>query len=83
MPDLVSKADAQLRAIAAQIDDEEALPDELQDVAAAEPAAAEDEDESTDDQTEDEAETEDADADTDDDDEDDGDGAAGLGEMFG
>ncbi|WP_408959035.1 50S ribosomal protein L10 [Natrinema sp. 74] len=84
MPDLVSKADAQLRALAAQIDDEEALPEELQDVeAAAEPAAAEDEDESADDQTEDETETEAEDADTDDDDEDDGDGAAGLGEMFG
>ncbi len=83
MPDLVTKADAQLRALAAQIDDEEALPEELQDVeAAAEPAAAEDEDESADDQTEDETEAEDADTD-DDDDEDDGDGAAGLGEMFG
>ncbi|MDS0474257.1 50S ribosomal protein L10 [Natrinema sp. 1APR25-10V2] len=83
MPDLVSKADAQLRALAAQIDDEEALPEELQGVeAAAEPAAAEDEDESADDQTEDETEAEDADTD-DDDDEDDGDGAAGLGEMFG
>ncbi|WP_254763584.1 50S ribosomal protein L10 [Natrinema marinum] len=84
MPDLVSKADAQLRALAAQIDDEEALPAELQGVeAAAEPAAAEgDDDESADDQTEDETEAEDADTD-DDDDEDDGDGAAGLGEMFG
>ncbi|WP_265111518.1 50S ribosomal protein L10 [Halosolutus halophilus] len=82
MPDLVSKADAQLRALAAQIDDEEALPEELQDVEApAEPAAADEgDDESADDQDED---TEAEDADADDDDEDDGDGAAGLGEMFG
>ncbi|OLZ41159.1 50S ribosomal protein L10 [Natrinema saccharevitans] len=83
MPDLVSKADAQLRALAAQIDDEDALPEELQDVdAAAQPAAADEgdaDDESTDDQT-DETEADDAD---DGDDEDDGDGAAGLGEMFG
>ncbi|MFP8954136.1 50S ribosomal protein L10 [Natrialbaceae archaeon A-arb3/5] len=84
MPDLVSKADAQLRALVAQIDDEEALPEELQDVeapAASEPTddAGDDEDESADDQ--DDAEADDADAD--DDDEDDGDGAAGLGNMFG
>ena len=85
MPDLVGKADAQLRALAARIDDEEALPEELQDVdaPAVEPAAADadesEDDESADDQPDAEPE---ADAD-DDDDEDDGDGAAGLGEMFG
>ncbi|RQG99967.1 50S ribosomal protein L10 [Natrarchaeobius oligotrophus] len=84
MPDLVSKADAQLRALAAQIDDEEALPEELQDLEAPAPAAddvddgGEDEDESADDQ--DDTET---DADADDDDDDDGDGAEGLGAMFG
>ncbi|AXR78165.1 50S ribosomal protein L10 [Natrarchaeobaculum sulfurireducens] len=81
MPDLVSKADAQLRALAAQIDDEEALPEELQGVEAPTPAAAaadESEDESADDQ--DDAE---ADAADDDDDDDDGDGADGLGAMFG
>ncbi|NUB91782.1 50S ribosomal protein L10 [Haloterrigena sp. SYSU A558-1] len=85
MPDLVSKADAQLRALAAQIDDEEALPEELQDVdAAAEPAAADEGDEeSADEQDDTEADADEADADTDDDDEDDGDGGAGLGEMFG
>ncbi|QRV15531.1 50S ribosomal protein L10 [Haloterrigena salifodinae] len=86
MPDLVSKADAQLRALAAQIDDEEALPEELQGVdAAAEPAADEGEDESADEQDDTEADADEADADTDDDDEDedDGDGGAGLGEMFG
>ncbi|MDQ2049109.1 50S ribosomal protein L10 [Natronolimnohabitans sp. A-GB9] len=82
MPDLVSKADAQLRALAAQIDDEEALPEELQDVEVAAQPVADDEgeDESADEDTDAEAE---ADDDTDDDDDDDGDGAEGLGEMFG
>ena len=79
MPDLVAKADAQLRSLAAQIDDEEALPEELRGVEApaAEPADEADEDESTD-----EEDTE-AEADDTDDDEDDGDGADGLGAMFG
>jgi large subunit ribosomal protein L10 len=79
--DLVSKADAQVRAIAAQIDDEEALPEELQDVDAPAEAA----EESTDDQTDDEQddETDEAEAEDDDDDDDDDDAAAGLGEMFG
>ncbi|RQG91409.1 50S ribosomal protein L10 [Natrarchaeobius halalkaliphilus] len=85
MPDLVSKADAQLRALAAQIDDEEALPEELQNLEAPVPAAGdadEVEDESADDQ--DEAEADEADeTDDEDDDEDDGDGAEGLGAMFG
>ncbi len=83
--DLVAKADAQLRALAARIDDEEALPEELRGVEApaadADPAGAaepeDDEEESSDDQ----AETEEPDADGDDDDDDDG--AEGLGEMFG
>jgi large subunit ribosomal protein L10 len=81
--DLVSTADGQVRALAAQIDDEEALPEELQDVEA--PAAEPAEAEQTDDEpTEDtETETEDAADDTDDDDEDDGDAGEGLGEMFG
>jgi large subunit ribosomal protein L10 len=82
VPDLVSKADGQVRALAAQIDDEDALPDELSDVeapAAGETAEADTEDESSDEATESEAdETEDAD----DDDDEDG-GAEGLGEMFG
>jgi len=83
MPDLVSKADGQVRALAAQIDDEEALPEELRGVEA--PAATEEADteESSDeaetDDTEDEA---DADADTDDDDDDGGDAGEGLGAMF-
>ncbi|MFP8958169.1 50S ribosomal protein L10 [Natrialbaceae archaeon A-CW3] len=79
MPDLVRKADAQLRAIAAQIDDEDALPEELQGVEAPAPAAASDEEESADDQDESDAD----DGDDEDDDEDDGDGAEGLGAMFG
>ncbi|ADB60404.1 ribosomal protein L10 [Haloterrigena turkmenica DSM 5511] len=84
MPDLVSKADAQLRALAAQIDDEEALPEELQGVdAAAEPAADEGDEESADEQDDTEPDADEADADTDDDDDDGGDGGAGLGEMFG
>jgi large subunit ribosomal protein L10 len=88
--DLVSTADAQVRALAAAIDDEQALPEELRDVdvpaadaePAAEPAGAEtdDEDESTD---EDDADAEGDDADADDTDEDGGDGGDALGDMFG
>jgi len=84
MPDLVAKADAQVRALAAEIDDEEALPEELRGV---EPAAAESE---TDAESEPDAEeTTDADDaqeqedEAEDDDTDDDDGAAGLGDMFG
>jgi large subunit ribosomal protein L10 len=81
VPDLVSKADAQVRTLAAQVDDEEALPEELQDVEA--PAATEaQDDEPTDDDTETETETEADDAD-DGDDDDDTDAGEGLGEMFG
>jgi large subunit ribosomal protein L10 len=82
--DLLGRADAQLRALAAHIDDEEALPEELRGVESETEAEADaeaesepetgDEDEQTDDQA---AE---ADADDDDDDEDSGDA---LGEMFG
>jgi len=89
VPDLVAKADAQLRSLAAVIDDEEALPEELRgDGALAEPAEAagdeeseadaDAEDEPSDDQEADD--TEDADAD---DDDDGGDGGDALGEMFG
>ncbi|WP_436927215.1 50S ribosomal protein L10 [Halosimplex amylolyticum] len=79
--DLVSKADAQVRALAAQVDDPEALPEELQGVE--EPADA-----STDDQpdTEDAADESDEDAEAaeaeDDDDDDDGDAGDALGAMF-
>ncbi|MFC7098766.1 50S ribosomal protein L10 [Halobaculum marinum] len=81
MPDLVARADAQLRSLAAAIDDDEALPEELRGVEApaAEPAA-EETDESSDDE---DTEAEPADDGADDDDEDDGDGAEGLGAMFG
>jgi len=81
-PDLIGKADAQLRALAAQIDDEEALPEELQGVEA--PAATEETDEE--DAQDDEAtDAEDADdSEPEDDSDDDGsDGGEGLGEMFG
>ena len=86
--DLVSKADAQVRALAAAIDDEEALPEELRDIEApaagteaeAEPepeADADDNDESSDEEP---AEADDA---GDADDEDGGDGGDALGDMFG
>jgi len=85
MPDLVRTADAQVRAIAAHIDDEEALPEELSDVAAPAAAAADASTEESTDERADEAEdTEAEDEDEDDEDEDDeGDAAAGLGDMFG
>jgi large subunit ribosomal protein L10 len=85
VPDLVAKADGQVRALAALIDDDEALPEELRGVEA--PAAAEEADDESSDEDEDEdtqTDTdEDTDADADDDDDDGGDGAEGLGAMFG
>ena len=83
VPDLVARADAQLRALAAHIDDEEALPEELRGV---EPAATEEtEEEAQDDEEDSAAEDADADADEpeDDSDDDDGDAGDGLGAMFG
>ncbi|GAB6860276.1 50S ribosomal protein L10 [Haloplanus litoreus] len=85
MPDLVAKADGQVRALAALIDDDEALPEELRGVEA--PAAGveepSDEDETAETDTADE-ETDADDADDEDDEDDDGgDGAEGLGAMFG
>jgi len=80
VPDLIGKADAQLRALAAQIDDEEALPEELQGVEAA-PAAEPATDDAHEEEQADE-ETEDAEE-TDADDDDDDDGGEGLGAMFG
>ena len=80
--DLVSKADAQVRALAAQVDDPEALPEDLQDVEEPEPASTDDqpdaEDDADDVDDESEAEADEA-ADDDDDDEDAGDA---LGAMF-
>ena len=81
--DLVSRADAQLRALAARIDDEEALPEELRGV---EQAPEPEPEESSDEQPADTDEETEADADTDDDDDDDDDdsaGGEGLGAMFG
>jgi large subunit ribosomal protein L10 len=87
MPDLVRRADAQLRSLAALIDDEDALPEELRGATA--PAASPDTDADADadaDESDDE-DTEDADtaadADVDDEDDDEDDGADGLGAMFG
>ncbi|MFD1512421.1 50S ribosomal protein L10 [Halomarina rubra] len=79
--DLVGKADSQMRALAAIIDDEEALPEELRGADLAAPAGDDEdtaEDESTDDQSAD-----DADGDDTDDDDDDEDGADAMGAMFG
>ncbi|WP_311171908.1 50S ribosomal protein L10 [Halobellus ordinarius] len=84
LPDLVAKADAQVRALAGEVDDEEALPEELRGVEAPEPAAAEPADDG--DEAEAESDDEDdAETDADDDgtDDDDDDGAEGLGAMFG
>ncbi|PSQ44417.1 50S ribosomal protein L10 [Halobacteriales archaeon SW_5_68_122] len=82
--DLVSKADAQVRALAAAIDDEEALPEELRDVEAPAGAEAEPEpeaDEGDDEESSDEEPTEETADDADD--EDGGDGGDALGDMFG
>ena len=83
-PDLIGKADAQLRALAAQIDDEEALPEELQGVEAAPDPAPEADDAVEEEQAEEDDETDDVETTDDDADEDDGDdGGEGLGAMFG
>jgi large subunit ribosomal protein L10 len=84
--DLIARADSRLRALAAAIDDEEALPEELRGTT---PEPAGDADAEAADATEDAEEAQDdeqeaAEAEADDtDDEDDGDdGGAALGEMF-
>jgi large subunit ribosomal protein L10 len=84
MPDLIGKADSQVRALAAQIDDEEALPEDLQGVEApAEPAEPEStDDQDTEDTSDAEEEAEEADAEDDEDDDDDGDAGAALDDMF-
>ncbi|MFB6151527.1 MAG: 50S ribosomal protein L10 [Haloarculaceae archaeon] len=81
--DLLSKADAQVRALAAQVDDEEALPEDLQEVDA-EPAADEQADDQPETEDADDAEAEEPDAEGDeaDDDDDDGDAGEALGAMF-
>jgi large subunit ribosomal protein L10 len=80
--DLVSRADAQMRALAANIDDEEALPEELRGVEV--PADTGDEEASSDDQSADTETTEpEPDEEDDDNDDDDGDAGDSLGAMFG
>jgi large subunit ribosomal protein L10 len=81
MPDLVAKADAQVRSLAAQIDDEEALPEELRGVEA--PAAPAEEPADTEEPSDEETDAEPDAADEDDEDDDEDDGAEGLGAMFG
>ncbi|MES3516786.1 MAG: 50S ribosomal protein L10 [Natronomonas sp.] len=81
--DLVAKADSQVRAIAAAIDDEEALPEELRGVDLEEPETtpdAEDTDTDTDEET---AQADEQDGDADETDDEDGDGGDALGDMFG
>ncbi len=80
VPDLVSRADAQLRALAAHIDDEEALPEELRDLPAPTTEPDVEDEEPT---PEDESAPDEDDEDDDEDDEEEGDGAEGLGAMFG
>jgi len=83
LPDLVAKADAQVRTLAAQIDDDEALPEELRGVEAPAPAAEEAAEADAEEEPADE-DTDEQEADADDtDDDDDDDGAEGLGAMFG
>jgi len=87
LPDLVSKADAQVRALATHLDDE-ALPEELRGVEpdAAEPATpeeAEDAEEVEDADDADDAQDDDHEAEGADDDADDDDGGDALGAMFG
>ena len=84
VPDLVDRADSQVRALAARIDDDEALPEELQDLEAVETESVETDDQ-TDEQADDQTESEDdAEADDEDvDDDDDEDGGDALGAMFG
>jgi large subunit ribosomal protein L10 len=81
--DLVARADARLRALAAVIDDEEALPEELRGVES-EPEAADAEAEAETGDEEEQADDQAAEADAaDDDDDDDEEGGDALGAMFG
>jgi len=81
--DLVATADAQVRALAAAIDDEEALPEELRGVETAAPEATDEADDDEDDETEADADAESERTDEDDADDDAGDGGDALGDMFG
>ena len=79
--DVLATADSQVRALAGAIDDDDALPEELQDVSTDEEPTADEQ--TTDDDSEDQAAGEEADADDSDDEDDDEDDAAGLGDLFG
>ncbi len=84
--DLVSKADGQVRALAAAIDDEEALPEELRGVEAATAAPTTDEETEDADGSDGDADAAEESTDEDDDDADDDDaddGGDALGNMFG
>jgi len=82
--DLVAKADAQMRALAALIDDEEALPEELRGADVAAPADdGADEDTADEESTDDQSADADAEADDTDDDDDDDDGGDAMGALFG
>ena len=85
--DLVSKADAQVRALAGAIDDDEALPKELRGVETAPATPAADAETADEDEAEDEADEaatdESSDEDEDDAEDDADDGGDALGDMFG
>ena len=87
--DLVARADARMRALAAHIDDDEALPEELRGTAPAAPPATDadaegDTAEAQSDENDADAESEADDADSDsDDEEEDSAGGDALGDMFG
>ena len=83
--DLVSKADGQVRALAAAIDDDEALPEELRGVEAATAAPTTDDDTDDDDAdgVEDDADAAEESTDEDDAEDDAEDGGDALGDMFG
>lgn len=78
--DLLSRADAQVRALAALIDDDEALPEELRGIEAVPAESSVEPEEPTDDEKEDATA---ADADSDDDEDEDDAAGEGLGALFG
>ena len=81
--DLVSKADAQVRSIAAAIDDEEALPEELRGVETAPEPADGEPDDDADGETETDEPTDENEGDADGDADEEEDGGDALGDMFG
>lgn len=81
--DVLATADGQVRALAGAIDDDEALPEELQDLGADSEAPTEDEQPTDDDSAEDPTAADETEEETDDDDDDDDAAAEGLGDLFG